>query len=96
MHVITVLFETHSEFAEEFRSVVLAQAKNSLAREEGCTRFDVCQDADNPARFFLYEFYKDREAFQPHLESDHYRDFNVKTADWVSLKQPQGWDLLDT
>ena len=95
MHVVTVLFETHAEFAGEFKSAVLAQAENSLSRELGCSRFDVCQDPENPTRFFLYEFYQDRDAFQLHLQTDHYRDFDAKTADWVSLKQPQGWDLLD-
>ena len=95
MHVVTVLFETKPEFADQFKTAVMAQAENSIAREERCKRFDVCRDPDNPSRFFLYEFYEDKAAFELHLKTEHYLNFDAKTADWVSLKKPQAWSLLE-
>ena len=95
MHVVTVLFETTEVNSDSFREAVMQQAQNSLTREEGCRRFDVCQDPDQTTRFFLYEFYVDKAAFDLHLKSDHFQDFDAKTKDWVTLKQPQGWALLD-
>ncbi len=94
MHVVTVLFETTLEDAESFREAVLLQARNSLTKEVGCQRFDVCRDPEQANRFFLYEIYDDKAAFDLHLGSDHYRDFDTRTRDWVTLKQPQGWTLL--
>lgn len=95
MHVVTVLFETTDEQANAFCEAVQQQAQNSLNREEQCRRFDVSRDPASPNRFFLYEFYDDKDAFELHLASDHYKDFDAKTKDWITIKQPQGWTLLE-
>ena len=96
MHVVTVLFETTQEDAEQFGKAVMRQAQNSLTKEEGCQRFDVCQDPTAPNRYFLYEIYDDKAAFVLHLESDHYLDFDAKTRGWVTLKHPQVWALRES
>ena len=44
MFVVTVVFEVKKEATEAFRTAVLQQANNSLTRETGCRRFDVCFD----------------------------------------------------
>jgi autoinducer 2-degrading protein len=94
MHVVTVLFETTEKDAESFRKIVLQQAHNSLTFEDGCHRFDVCQDKDHANRFFLYEVYEDKGSFDLHLDSAHYQDFSAKTKNWITLKKPLGWALL--
>ncbi len=32
----------------------------------------------------LYEVYTDRNAFDTHLESSHFRDFSAAVEDWVN------------
>ena len=95
MYVITVKFETTEESKDAFRKAVLQQARNSLTKESGCRRFDVCRDPENDTRFFLYEIYDDKAAFERHLQTAHYDDFDAKIKEWVILKNPQGWELIE-
>jgi len=80
MHAVTVIFEAKEEYQKKFLEAALNQAKNSLTLEEGCHRFDVCIDPENPAQFFLYELYVDKSAFDDHLMTNHYLDFNTIIA----------------
>lgn len=91
MHVIAVEFEVKPGREAEFLVRMKQQAQNSLAREADCLQFDVCLAPDSQAKIFLYEIYKDEAAFQAHLASDHYRDFDQATADWVTSKAVSVW-----
>ena len=93
MFAVTVIFEIKKEAIEAFRAAVLQQASNSLAREEGCRRFDVCFDEARPARVFLYELYDDRAAFDRHRETDHFAAFNEAAAPLVENKMVETWQL---
>ena len=86
MFVITVDFEIKSEFVNEFRNRVLKQAKDSLHNEEKCLIFDVCFDEKNTNKVFLYEIYQDKDAFDYHLKSDHYLNFDKDVKNWVTKK----------
>ena len=86
MFVITVDFEIKSEYVNEFRSRVLQQAKDSLDNEEKCLKFDVCFDEINKNKVFLYEIYNNKDAFDYHLRSDHYLNFDNDVKNWVTKK----------
>jgi quinol monooxygenase YgiN len=86
MYVVTVNFEIESDHVADFRVAVMRQAENSVSREPDCHRFDVSVDGAAPAKFFLYEVYTDEAAFQAHLKTDHYADFNATTTPWVKTK----------
>ena len=91
MFVVTVVFEVKPDFAEDFRAAVRRQAEASLNRERACHRFDVCRDADDATRFFLYEIYEDKAAFDLHLASEHFADFDRRVAPWVTAKTVECW-----
>jgi len=42
-------------------------------------RFDLMEQADDPARFMLYEVYRDAAAQAAHKETAHYRAWAAKT-----------------
>ena len=86
MFVITVDFVIKSEFVNEFRNRVLQQAKDSLNNEAKCFTFDVCFDEKNINKVFLYEIYQDKDAFDYHLKSDHYLNFDKDVKNWVTKK----------
>ncbi len=94
MHVVTVVFDVLADEVEAFQVAVSAQAANSLALEPDCLVFDVAVDPADPARIFLYEIYRDRAAFQAHLESTHFKDFDAKVLPWVRNKEVAQWSLL--
>lgn len=79
---------------EAFRDRLLRHAAATLAAEEGCLRFDVHQDRDQPNRFFLYEIYVDEAALAIHREAPHYLAFRHDTADQVSERLWWFWTKL--
>ncbi|MDH3715207.1 MAG: antibiotic biosynthesis monooxygenase [Gammaproteobacteria bacterium] len=86
MFVVTVIFELHPGRAGEFEPAMLAQARNSLAAEADCLQFDVCRNPQREDEFFLYEIYRDRAAFDAHLDSPHYKNFDATVAQMVADK----------
>jgi (4S)-4-hydroxy-5-phosphonooxypentane-2,3-dione isomerase len=53
-------------------------------KESGNLRFDVLQAVDDPARFFLYEVYRDEQAFATHQQTEHYHTWRRTVADWMA------------
>ena len=95
MFVVTVQFEVRPEHRQSFRDAVLRQARSSLDVEAGCHVFDVCVDPDNDAAFYLYERYENSEAFEVHLDSKHYKRFDVQVAPWIAGKTVHVWTSLE-
>ena len=95
MYVVTVLFDLHADHVSEFREAVLVQASNSLEKEPACRQFDVCFDPDDSTRCFLYEQYDDRAAFDQHLATEHFAQFEQTVANWISNKTVQVFDLAN-
>ena len=86
MFVITVKFVIHEEFIEKFKQRILQQARDSLELEKECHEFDVCHDPNEGTVVFLYETYTDKDAFDVHLNSEHYKNFNEEVTPWVKEK----------
>ncbi|MEM7312073.1 MAG: putative quinol monooxygenase [Planctomycetota bacterium] len=91
MFVITVRFEIESEHLDEFKTLMMQQAANSLEKEAGCHQFDVCYSPDQTNVCFLYEKYTDLAAFDEHLASEHFVTFDKAVAAWVIDKQVGTW-----
>ena len=87
MYVVVVEFTIRPEFVERFRERVRQQARDSLELESECHVFDVCIDPQRDECVMLYEVYSERAAFDTHLESAHFMDFDKSVRDWVESKQ---------
>ncbi len=87
---VAVEFTVKEGYADQFAARVTMQAAESL-REPGCWQFDVCVDRADPHLVFLYEVYTDADAFQAHLASDHFQQFDAATRAWVSSKRVTIW-----
>jgi len=85
MFVITVKFTTYEKDTEKFKTRILNKLKILLNRL-GCLVFDVCHDPKNINVVFLYEIYTNKDAFDIHLNSEHYLSFNEEVTPWVSEK----------
>ncbi len=92
MLLVAVTFQIVPERAEAFRDRVRQQAADSLG-EPGCRRFDVWCDTGDCCRVFLFEIYDDRDAFDAHLGSGHFRAFDAEVAPWVEDKKVEIWSL---
>ncbi len=87
MYVVLVEFTTHAERFEIFLERVRQQARDSLGLETGCHVFDVCISAERDNYVLLYEVYTDRAAFDTHLASAHFHDFDATVRNWISDKK---------
>lgn len=87
MRVLAVTFEIAAEHIDAFRTRILQQASDSLKKEPGCVQFDVCFDAAEPTRVFLYEKYADDAAIEAHRATPHFADYDATTKDWIVAKE---------
>lgn len=71
--------ETH---IDEFIQATIANHHESV-REPGNLRFDVLQNADDPARFTLYEAYASEADAAAHKETDHYKTWRAAVEPWM-------------
>ncbi len=92
MFAVTVNFVIKPGHVDEFVAAMKTQAFNSLTREAGCHQFDVCFDPADPCRIFLYELYTDRAAFDLHLQTEHYLNFDKTVQPWTAEKVAGNWE----
>jgi len=71
MLIVHIHVHVKPEFIEPFKAATLTNARLSLL-EPGVLRFDVLQEAENPAKFVFVEIYRDAAASAAHKESAHY------------------------
>ncbi|MEK7406634.1 MAG: antibiotic biosynthesis monooxygenase [Acidobacteriota bacterium] len=79
MLIVHVHARVKPEFIEAFARATAENASNSV-REPGIARFDVIQQADDPARFILVEVYRSAAAPAPHKETVHYQTWRDAVA----------------
>ncbi len=85
--LITVDFYLLPGALDPFIALIKENARKSLAEEPGCQRFDVLVQRGVPDHILLYEIYKNRAAFEDHLKSRHFVEFNVASAPYVKDKK---------
>ena len=72
MYIVLVHSHIQPEQVERFREITLENAEASR-REEGCVRFDVIQQIDDPTRFTFIEMFKSEADGAIHRESSHFK-----------------------
>jgi len=83
MYVVCVVAQVKPENIEDFLAVTEENFRGTRA-EPGNVRFDVHQALDDPARFMLYEVYREEADFHAHHESAHYLLWRQRVADWMA------------
>jgi quinol monooxygenase YgiN len=72
MLIVHVHAHVKPEFIDAFKEATITNARHSV-QEPGVARFDVIQQADDPARFVLVEVYRTGDAPAQHKETAHYQ-----------------------
>jgi quinol monooxygenase YgiN len=72
---------------DEARQLALGIVADSRT-EDGCLNYDVHQSIDDPTVFFWHETWKDRAAFDEHLEKPYFKDFFAKGSA-IAAEPPQ-------
>ena len=84
MHVVVVTIDIKPDVVERFIAAMVENARNSVACEAGCLRFDVIRDERTPNRIYLYEVYRDKAAFDTHMTMRHYFSWRDTVKDWFA------------
>ena len=77
MVVLAVVWVARPGHEDEVASV-FRKLEAESRREPGCLMYIVHRQKDDPARFFIYEQYRDDAALQAHRESLHFQQYAGK------------------
>ena len=83
--------EVYPEWLEEYLGYAKEVGTVSMASEPGVIGLFSMQDKANPCKVYILEVYADREAYQAHLQTAHFKKDKEGTADMVKSLQ-----LIDT
>jgi quinol monooxygenase YgiN len=95
MVAVWVHFVLWPRFVTLFRDAACGQARTSLSKERACHKFDVCVDQTHPDEVLVYQLYDSRDAFDLHLTTAHFAEFEALTRDWVREKTVRVWRRLE-
>lgn len=72
---------------DAFHARAQKHAADSFANEEGCLLFQVNVDQENPNRYYMFEIYRDKDAIEVHMNSDHMAAWRAASGDWVKDRE---------
>src|SRR5258708_8628969 len=92
---ITVEFDIVEGGMAGFMPLMLDNARLSRDTEPGCERFDVLTPVGQANKVFLYEIYRDKDAFRAHVASVHFKSFDAATKTMIKDKRVVEYALED-
>jgi len=90
-----VIFSAKEGFVEQVRESLLRLSETTL-QEEGCISYLMHEDVDTPGRFMCCAIWKDRAAFDNHMDTHYYKEwmeFYETKTDILFPKAP--WVVID-
>ncbi len=88
LHIIHAALPVKPERVDDFIEASLGDALGSVHNEQGCLRFDLYQNRENPAELWLYEVYVNEAAFKYHTTTPHIKKWRDTVADWYAGERP--------
>ena len=86
MYIVVVDIQIAKGGRAAFMSHMRRQAERSLSVEEGCRKFDICVAEGDPDSILLYEVYDDAAAFEDHLATPHFTEFDAAVGPLMASK----------
>ena len=72
---LIVHLQARPEQLDRFMKMALENAEASRSTEPGCQQFDVRVDPEDPTKIAFYEVYHNKQAFDAHLETPHFKNY---------------------
>jgi autoinducer 2-degrading protein len=83
MVVTTVMVRVKADHIDDFIEETVRNHEASI-EEVGNMRFDALQSEEDPTRFLLYEAYESERAAAAHKDTEHYKRWRGRVADWMA------------
>jgi quinol monooxygenase YgiN len=90
MYIVNVPIQIKEGFKEQFVAGIKENASHAQNDEPGCLLFNVIQDASDSDRVWVYEVYKDEDAFKAHQQTSHYLKFRGMSDEWRAETSSEG------
>jgi quinol monooxygenase YgiN/GNAT superfamily N-acetyltransferase len=71
--------KARSEYADEIRKQLSSLVEPTRTKDEGCIRYELYHDDEDPALFYFLEEWESRDSLQRHLASEHVQE-HLKSA----------------
>ncbi|MCF1753375.1 putative quinol monooxygenase [Mariniradius sediminis] len=79
--------EIYQEHLDEYLSILKEESEASVRLESGVISIYPMYQKDNPTEIRILEIYKDKEAYESHLQTPHFKHYKTTTLKMVkSLK----------
>lgn len=77
-------------------AVVPLMLKNAAAsrQEPGCIAFEVLRAPEDPAKIRFYEVYKDKDAFEAHQKTEHFKEWLENGVPMLASRQRSVWEKV--
>jgi quinol monooxygenase YgiN len=80
---------------DAYRAAVQEQIDAAIRKEPGVLVLYAVSEKDNPTHVRVFEIYRDRNAYEAHLASDHFKTYKATTEKMVkSLKLVQATPIV--
>ena len=80
---------------DAYRAAVQEQIDAAIRKEPGVLVLYAVSEKDNPTHVRVFEIYRDRNAYEAHLGSDHFKKYKTTTQKMVkSLKLVQTTPIM--
>lgn len=90
LHVIHAPKFVKEDKVEAFIASVSKDGVGSTHEEQGCLRFDVYQNVNDPTELYLYEVYVNPDAFDYHKSTPHIKQWVEEVKDWYDTSRDGG------
>ena len=75
--------EIEPEYIDEYLSILKAESKASVELEPGVISIYPMYQKEHPTEIRILEIYADKNAYQKHLETPHFKDYKTSTLKMV-------------
>lgn len=87
--------EIHPQHVEHYKTILKEEAEASVRLEPGLIAIFPMFQKDNPTQVRILEMYKDQQAYQSHLKTEHFQKYKTGTLHMVKALKLVDMEALD-
>ncbi|WP_286883309.1 MULTISPECIES: putative quinol monooxygenase [Sphingobacterium] len=87
--------EIHPEHLEQYKDILKVEAEASVRLEVGVIAIFPMFQKDSPTQVRILEMYKDKQAYQAHLKTEHFQKYKTGTLHMVKSLKLVDMEALD-
>lgn len=87
--------EIHPEYLEQYKVILKEEAEASVRLEKGVIAIFPMFQKDSPTQVRILEMYKNPQAYQSHLKTEHFQKYKTGTLQMVKSLKLVDMEALD-